>query len=152
MLIFSLCVSDYRRIVRGQTVASLDTNNPQNCSDKFEDWGKNGSNCAVPEFAGNPPGVSFEFLNFLPAQTLSASCISSQAFKKSTSSNIFPFSRHGSGCWVPWSCMCVRGSSASTDPIKKWSLLRSVLPQLHWCTLFRSCTKFVSTKYLKKND
>uniref|UniRef100_A0A3P8P735 NADPH oxidase 2 n=1 Tax=Astatotilapia calliptera TaxID=8154 RepID=A0A3P8P735_ASTCA len=47
----------YARIVRGQTVASLDTNKPQNCSDKFEDWGKNGSNCAVPEFAGNPPGT-----------------------------------------------------------------------------------------------
>ncbi|XP_033833091.1 cytochrome b-245 heavy chain [Periophthalmus magnuspinnatus] len=45
----------FQRIVRGQTFQSLETNNPENCSDHFQDWGKNGSDCAVPEFAGNPP-------------------------------------------------------------------------------------------------
>ncbi|KAF3688335.1 Cytochrome b-245 heavy chain [Channa argus] len=45
----------YGRIVRGQTLASLKTNKPETCADQFEDWGKNGSDCAVPEFAGNPP-------------------------------------------------------------------------------------------------
>uniref|UniRef100_A0A7N5ZTB6 FAD-binding FR-type domain-containing protein n=1 Tax=Anabas testudineus TaxID=64144 RepID=A0A7N5ZTB6_ANATE len=47
----------YGRIVRGQTFASLDTNDPDVCADKFEEWGGNGSNCAVPVFAGNPPGT-----------------------------------------------------------------------------------------------
>ncbi|KAK2857179.1 hypothetical protein Q5P01_005914 [Channa striata] len=45
----------YGRIVRGQTLASLGTNNPETCADQFEDWGQTGSNCTVPEFAGNPP-------------------------------------------------------------------------------------------------
>nr|XP_033472006.1 cytochrome b-245 heavy chain isoform X1 [Epinephelus lanceolatus] len=45
------------RIVRGQTAASLKTNDPQVCAKQFDNWGKNGSNCAVPEFAGNPPGT-----------------------------------------------------------------------------------------------
>ncbi|XP_044043158.1 cytochrome b-245 heavy chain [Siniperca chuatsi] len=45
----------YGRIVRGQTLASLRTNNPEVCANQFEDWGNNGSDCAVPEFAGNPP-------------------------------------------------------------------------------------------------
>uniref|UniRef100_A0A4W6EVT7 NADPH oxidase 2 n=1 Tax=Lates calcarifer TaxID=8187 RepID=A0A4W6EVT7_LATCA len=47
----------YGRIVRGQTPASLKANNPEVCADQFEDWGKNGSYCPVPEFAGNPPGT-----------------------------------------------------------------------------------------------
>lgn len=50
-----LVLHGFERIVRGQTFPSLQTNNPENCSDQFEDWGKNGSDCAVPEFAGNPP-------------------------------------------------------------------------------------------------
>ncbi|XP_034533496.1 cytochrome b-245 heavy chain [Notolabrus celidotus] len=45
----------YGRIVRGQTPASLQTNDPEVCSNQFENWGNNGSNCAVPVFAGNPP-------------------------------------------------------------------------------------------------
>ncbi|XP_032361850.1 NADPH oxidase 2 isoform X2 [Etheostoma spectabile] len=45
----------FGRIVRGQTAASLKTNDPLVCADQFEDWGNNGSDCAVPEFAGNPP-------------------------------------------------------------------------------------------------
>ncbi|XP_034721060.1 cytochrome b-245 heavy chain-like, partial [Etheostoma cragini] len=45
----------FGRIVRGQTAVSLKTNNPLVCADQFEDWGNNGSDCAVPEFAGNPP-------------------------------------------------------------------------------------------------
>ncbi|XP_078099558.1 NADPH oxidase 2 [Sander vitreus] len=45
----------FGRIVRGQTAASLKTNRPDVCADQFEDWGNNGSECAVPEFAGNPP-------------------------------------------------------------------------------------------------
>ncbi|KAI3365864.1 hypothetical protein L3Q82_000843 [Scortum barcoo] len=47
----------YGRIVRGQTSASLETNKPDVCADQFEEWGNNGSGCAVPEFAGNPPMV-----------------------------------------------------------------------------------------------
>ncbi|XP_033991248.1 cytochrome b-245 heavy chain [Trematomus bernacchii] len=44
------------RIVRGQTFDSLITNKPEGCSSKFEEWGNdNGSTCAVPRFAGNPP-------------------------------------------------------------------------------------------------
>ncbi|CAL8302018.1 unnamed protein product [Gadus morhua 'NCC'] len=45
----------FGRIVRGQTAASLRAHNPLECVDKFETWGKNGSNCPEPEFAGNPP-------------------------------------------------------------------------------------------------
>ncbi|XP_020776457.1 cytochrome b-245 heavy chain [Boleophthalmus pectinirostris] len=45
----------FQRIVRGQTNQSLETNDPENCSEHFQDWGRNGSGCAVPEFAGNPP-------------------------------------------------------------------------------------------------
>jgi len=55
-----ICVSTCRRIVRGQTAASLETNKPDVCADRFEDWGKNESGCAVPVFAGNPPMVSFQ--------------------------------------------------------------------------------------------
>lgn len=54
-MLFTFC----RRIVRGQTPASLKTNNPEVCADQFENWGKNGSDCAVPVFAGNPPMVSY---------------------------------------------------------------------------------------------
>lgn len=54
---FLLSVSDCRRIVRGQTPTSLQTNNPVACAEHFDDWGKNESGCAVPAFAGNPPGV-----------------------------------------------------------------------------------------------
>uniref|UniRef100_A0A8C7XGJ5 NADPH oxidase 2 n=1 Tax=Oryzias sinensis TaxID=183150 RepID=A0A8C7XGJ5_9TELE len=45
----------FGRIVRGQTSRSLDSNDPDVCADRFEDWGKNESGCAVPAFAGNPP-------------------------------------------------------------------------------------------------
>ncbi|XP_061571442.1 LOW QUALITY PROTEIN: cytochrome b-245 heavy chain [Cololabis saira] len=45
----------FGRIVRGQTPLSLETNRPLVCADRFQDWGNNGSDCAVPEFAGNPP-------------------------------------------------------------------------------------------------
>ncbi|KAK1876756.1 Cytochrome b-245 heavy chain [Dissostichus eleginoides] len=46
----------WRRIVRGQTLDSLKTNEPEECSSRFEEWGiDNGSTCAVPRFAGNPP-------------------------------------------------------------------------------------------------
>ncbi|CAL8275668.1 unnamed protein product [Arctogadus glacialis] len=45
----------FGRIVRGQTAASLRAHNPLECADQFETWGKNGSNCPEPEFAGNPP-------------------------------------------------------------------------------------------------
>ncbi|XP_072234297.1 cytochrome b-245 heavy chain [Leuresthes tenuis] len=45
----------FGRIVRGQTAASLETNKPDVCADRFADWGKNESDCAVPVFAGNPP-------------------------------------------------------------------------------------------------
>ncbi|KAM6958596.1 LOW QUALITY PROTEIN: NADPH oxidase 2 [Tautogolabrus adspersus] len=47
----------YGRIVRGQTPASLNASNPKVCADQFENWGNNGSNCAAPLFAGNPPGT-----------------------------------------------------------------------------------------------
>ncbi|KAG7215663.1 hypothetical protein INR49_022018 [Caranx melampygus] len=47
----------YGRIVRGQTKNSTETNDPDVCADQFEDWGKPGSNCSVPVFAGNPPGT-----------------------------------------------------------------------------------------------
>ncbi|XP_037552493.1 cytochrome b-245 heavy chain [Nematolebias whitei] len=47
----------YGRIVRGQTPASLKTNTPDVCANRFEDWGKEESNCTVPGFAGNPPGT-----------------------------------------------------------------------------------------------
>ncbi|XP_028998614.1 cytochrome b-245 heavy chain [Betta splendens] len=47
----------YGRIVRGQTLSSLQTNNPNLCKDRFQEWGMNGSDCAVPVFAGNPPGT-----------------------------------------------------------------------------------------------
>ncbi|XP_053273087.1 cytochrome b-245 heavy chain [Pleuronectes platessa] len=45
----------FGRIVRGQTSASQKTNEPETCASQFEDWGRNESRCAVPEFAGNPP-------------------------------------------------------------------------------------------------
>nr|XP_020447683.1 cytochrome b-245 heavy chain [Monopterus albus] len=47
----------YGRIVRGQTASSLDTNKPEVCVSHFETWGTNGTYCAEPEFAGNPPGT-----------------------------------------------------------------------------------------------
>ncbi|XP_022618670.1 cytochrome b-245 heavy chain [Seriola dumerili] len=47
----------YGRIVRGQTNKSLNISRPERCADQFEDWGKPGSNCSVPVFAGNPPGT-----------------------------------------------------------------------------------------------
>uniref|UniRef100_A0A672F6A2 Cytochrome b-245, beta polypeptide (chronic granulomatous disease) n=1 Tax=Salarias fasciatus TaxID=181472 RepID=A0A672F6A2_SALFA len=47
----------YGRIVRGQTDGSLKSNDPSVCAERFEDWGTNGSHCAVPVFAGNPPGT-----------------------------------------------------------------------------------------------
>ncbi|KAM4560086.1 NADPH oxidase 2 [Odontesthes bonariensis] len=50
-----LVLHGFGRIVRGQTAASLQTNKPDACADRFEDWGRNQSGCAVPEFAGNPP-------------------------------------------------------------------------------------------------
>ncbi|XP_028835266.1 NADPH oxidase 2 [Denticeps clupeoides] len=43
------------RIVRGQTVTSLENHKPNECEKYFEQWGKNGSHCQYPEFAGNPP-------------------------------------------------------------------------------------------------
>ncbi|KAM3857061.1 NADPH oxidase 2-like [Diretmus argenteus] len=43
------------RIVRGQTADSLKVHDPRECADQFETWGQKGSNCTVPEFAGNPP-------------------------------------------------------------------------------------------------
>ncbi|CAK6980106.1 cytochrome b-245 heavy chain [Scomber scombrus] len=46
----------YGRIVRGQTPKSLMTNKPKDCADDFKYWG-NSTTCAVPEFAGNPPGT-----------------------------------------------------------------------------------------------
>lgn len=55
---FHFCFPVSRRIVRGQTPASLQSNDPELCADRFEDWGKNETNCAVPAFAGNPPMVS----------------------------------------------------------------------------------------------
>ncbi|CAL9698507.1 unnamed protein product [Knipowitschia caucasica] len=45
----------FQRIVRGQTDVSLRSDPPENCSELFQDWGQNGSQCAVPEFAGNAP-------------------------------------------------------------------------------------------------
>uniref|UniRef100_A0A3B3DPH4 NADPH oxidase 2 n=1 Tax=Oryzias melastigma TaxID=30732 RepID=A0A3B3DPH4_ORYME len=45
----------FGRIVRGQTLGSLNRNKPDTCANRFEEWGKNESGCAVPEFAGNPP-------------------------------------------------------------------------------------------------
>ncbi|RVE75166.1 hypothetical protein OJAV_G00014260 [Oryzias javanicus] len=45
----------FGRIVRGQTLGSLQSNKPNICAEIFQDWGKNESGCAVPEFAGNPP-------------------------------------------------------------------------------------------------
>uniref|UniRef100_A0A673AWW1 NADPH oxidase 2 n=1 Tax=Sphaeramia orbicularis TaxID=375764 RepID=A0A673AWW1_9TELE len=47
----------YGRIVRGQTVSSLRTNQPERCFNHSDTWGEDGSDCAVPEFAGNPPGT-----------------------------------------------------------------------------------------------
>ncbi|KAG7261069.1 hypothetical protein CRUP_031664 [Coryphaenoides rupestris] len=43
------------RIVRGQTTASLKAHDPLECAEHFETWGMNGTNCPVPQFAGNPP-------------------------------------------------------------------------------------------------
>uniref|UniRef100_A0A674ETJ9 NADPH oxidase 2 n=1 Tax=Salmo trutta TaxID=8032 RepID=A0A674ETJ9_SALTR len=45
----------FGRIVRGQTATSLLENKPSQCADQFESWGKNGTFCPKPEFAGNPP-------------------------------------------------------------------------------------------------
>ncbi|XP_076159140.1 NADPH oxidase 2 [Alosa pseudoharengus] len=43
------------RIVRGQTDTDLDKNSPGKCAAHFEEWGKNGTFCTEPQFAGNPP-------------------------------------------------------------------------------------------------
>lgn len=45
----------FERIVRGQTLDNLEVHNPENCSQRIEDWGREGSDCATPKFAGNPP-------------------------------------------------------------------------------------------------
>ncbi|KAL2087776.1 hypothetical protein ACEWY4_016604 [Coilia grayii] len=45
------------RIVRGQTKDDVKDNNPLKCAAHFEEWGKNGTFCTVPVFAGNPPGT-----------------------------------------------------------------------------------------------
>uniref|UniRef100_A0A8C9W595 NADPH oxidase 2 n=1 Tax=Scleropages formosus TaxID=113540 RepID=A0A8C9W595_SCLFO len=43
------------RIVRGQTPTSFQENNPAECEKYYREWGKNGTFCPVPNFAGNPP-------------------------------------------------------------------------------------------------
>uniref|UniRef100_A0A8C1AWE4 NADPH oxidase 2 n=1 Tax=Cyprinus carpio carpio TaxID=630221 RepID=A0A8C1AWE4_CYPCA len=43
------------RIVRGQTIESVKVHKPDECHSRFEDWGKNGTDCPEPVFAGNPP-------------------------------------------------------------------------------------------------
>uniref|UniRef100_A0A8C7GA91 NADPH oxidase 2 n=1 Tax=Oncorhynchus kisutch TaxID=8019 RepID=A0A8C7GA91_ONCKI len=50
----------FGRIVRGQTATSLLENKPSQCKDQFESWGMNGTFCPKPEFAGNPPMVSYD--------------------------------------------------------------------------------------------
>ncbi|XP_054642771.1 cytochrome b-245 heavy chain isoform X1 [Dunckerocampus dactyliophorus] len=55
LFFIGLVFHGFGRIVRGQTADSLNTNDPRVCADRFDDWGRNGSGCAVPEFAGNPP-------------------------------------------------------------------------------------------------
>uniref|UniRef100_A0A8C5DKX5 NADPH oxidase 2 n=1 Tax=Gouania willdenowi TaxID=441366 RepID=A0A8C5DKX5_GOUWI len=47
----------FGRIVRGQTENSTATNNPLVCANRFEEWGRDGSGCEVPVFAGNQPGT-----------------------------------------------------------------------------------------------
>lgn len=47
-----------RRIVRGQTPESLEAHDPKQCESYFETWGKNGTHCPEPDFAGNPPMVN----------------------------------------------------------------------------------------------
>ncbi|KAM9766902.1 LOW QUALITY PROTEIN: NADPH oxidase 2-like [Menidia menidia] len=49
-----LVLHGFGRIVRGQTAGSLQTN-AEVCAERFQDWGRNGSHCTVPEFSGNPP-------------------------------------------------------------------------------------------------
>ncbi|KAM9493959.1 NADPH oxidase 2 isoform 1-T2 [Clarias gariepinus] len=44
------------RIVRGQTLLSLEHHKPKNCSSRFQTWGQD-PDCPVPDFAGNPPGT-----------------------------------------------------------------------------------------------
>ncbi|XP_035249970.1 cytochrome b-245 heavy chain [Anguilla anguilla] len=43
------------RIVRGQTEEDLKVHDPKVCEELYETWGKNGSFCPVPNFAGSPP-------------------------------------------------------------------------------------------------
>uniref|UniRef100_UPI0037E7D25D cytochrome b-245 heavy chain n=1 Tax=Semicossyphus pulcher TaxID=241346 RepID=UPI0037E7D25D len=50
-----LVLHGFGRIVRGQTPGSLETNNPEKCANQSANWGVDGSDCAVPVFAGNPP-------------------------------------------------------------------------------------------------
>ncbi|XP_056287401.1 cytochrome b-245 heavy chain [Pseudoliparis swirei] len=45
----------FGRIVRGQTAGSLQADPPEACAQQFEVWGRDGSNCTAPVFAGNPP-------------------------------------------------------------------------------------------------
>lgn len=44
--------------MRGQTAGSLQADPPEACAQQFEVWGRDGSNCTAPVFAGNPPMVS----------------------------------------------------------------------------------------------
>jgi len=56
-IIYAITVCLCRRIVRGQTLESTEVHDPIKCHSKFETWGKNGTNCPEPVFAGNPPMV-----------------------------------------------------------------------------------------------
>lgn len=53
------CIWLHRRIVRGQTFESLSEHNPKECSQQYQTWGENSTVCPVPNFAGNPPMVSY---------------------------------------------------------------------------------------------
>ncbi|MBN3324857.1 CY24B protein, partial [Atractosteus spatula] len=43
------------RIVRGQTAESIKVHDPKQCISQYQTWGKNNTECPVPDFAGNPP-------------------------------------------------------------------------------------------------
>ncbi|KAJ8409873.1 hypothetical protein AAFF_G00209140 [Aldrovandia affinis] len=52
-----LVIHGVGRIVRGQTSESLNEHKPELCAKYYQTWGKNGTFCPVPNFAGNPPGT-----------------------------------------------------------------------------------------------
>lgn len=88
----TVCVFLCRRIVRGQTIESVKVHKPDECHSRFEDWGKNGTDCPEPVFAGNPPMVHPNIIT----NTSSISLIILMHLK-----NMYFLYRHGSGWLAP---------------------------------------------------